>query len=245
MKLKCKFSFQFRIFSFNSIKSKVSYSLLSSLIIDTPEKLSLLRDGAYSDFKNVVYITATADPNVLLLPMEFSCAPFLQVHFDDGHNRVYVHPVHKYVAGKFTVGANLTLGLPSDYVRYALTFGPKVSVTEDDLANIMRWKDATDLEFSDHGDLPARLAQRIQYGQWLRRLEKITLDARRHSYETLQAAGFIKRLDSLTYIRFKYGDLNLKEAEQFTEKQRATAWWKCEEQGDSFKCFHQMNWLRH
>lgn len=182
---------------------------------------------------------------MLSLPAHFSSAQFLQVHFDDGHNRVYVHPAHKYVAGKYSVGANLTLGLPTDYTYYALTFGPQASVTDADLANIMRWNDATDFELSEHGDLAVRLAQQVQTGQRFRRLTALTLDARPHTYESLQAIPFIKRLQSLTYIRFKYGDLSAEEVKKFEQNQERDAWWSCGPIGDSFKCMHQMNWLNH
>lgn len=216
----------------------------SRLTIDTPEKLAALRNGTYDDFRNVVFVTSDAGPNVLSLPNEFSTVAFLQMHFIDGNNKVYIHPEHKFVGGSFTVGENVTLNLPTDYEYFALAFGPDVTITNHDIENIMQWKKATQLEFFDYGNLAERLAERIWFGVQLSRLERLTLIVRPQSFKNVEVSKFIDRLSSVVYVRFKYQDLDREQIEEFRGNQKGRAWWAYHPEADSFKCIKDLKWAR-
>lgn len=167
------------------------------------------------------------------------------MHFTDGDNKIYIHPEHKFVGGRFGAGANLTLGIPTNYEYYALNFGSKVTVTDADVNYILQWKLATIFELIDYGDLPARLAQHIESGVRFQHLEKLTLSVRRHSYKTLKIKPFIGKLPSLTYARFKYPDLDFQQLRKFNDNQEMAAWWTCRTEAESMKCLKKLNWVNH
>lgn len=198
----------------------------NSLTITTPAQYEQLKLGEFTDSYDTIFIRPNAHPNILLEPKRFWNTRYFSMNFHDGQgNQIAIYPIWQSVVATFHAGANLTLGIPSNYQTYHLLFDGESSFTTTDLDYILEWKETRSISINSEDDIAVKLLQRIDELKQLEHLERFFVYIERHSFRNVKVVQFLDQLKSLQLAQFSCYSLSKEEIEEFVKSQQTPNEW--------------------
>lgn len=190
-------------------------------IIATQDQLEQFESGFFDENPyGIVTFEASAHDDVLSLPARFANMKYGSLIFNDNNkNTVQLMPLFSGLEAHFFYGKSLTVGLPTTYERYYVTFTDAVTVTEDDIDTILSWYKAKMIIARGGDDIAYELMLRIDDLSKLRALETLELSVQRLTHVKLQVAPFLEALPELKTIKFDVSALTPEEKKEFVLNQ--------------------------
>lgn len=195
----------------------------ASLVIKTPEQFEELKQEAYGGSPlQLVTIEAGAYPDVLQWPQFFADSKYALLHFHGAHqNTVQLTPSFRGVEAHYFGGKAVVGGLPLNYERYFVTFTDAVTITGDDIDNILRWSDAKMIVFRGGDDIAFELYLRVNELERFAELEQLELSVQRLTHVRVMVQPFLDALPALKKLSFDTSALRPEEKQEFIRNQRA------------------------
>lgn len=169
----------------------------------------------------VVTFEESAHENVLALPSLYAYTNYGTLIFNKGKSSVRLMPQFRGVEAHYFEGNGVTVGLPSLYQRYFITFTDAVMITEDDIDHILLWTNAQIIVIHGGDDIAYELMLRENALSELSLLEHLELSVQRLSHAKLKVQTFLDALPSLKTITFNVAALNIEEKGEFIANQGA------------------------
>lgn len=175
-----------------------------------------------------MYIEAGAHPNILGEAKHFWNASNHIIDFRDvdyKFNYITLQPREQKVVAVFQDGYNMTIGLPTNYVDYSVTFSLNAFVTAADVEAILQWHSVKYLEIHDECNVAYMLLARSGDLKKMQHLESLKLDIQKFSAGKMELQ-FLVNFPALRRAEFKFRRFSEAEIEDFLARQDMPAGFK-------------------
>lgn len=175
-----------------------------------------------------MHIEAGAHSHLLGEPKYFWDASNHIIDFRDvdyKFNYVTLQPTERKAIGVFHDGFNMTIGLPNNFVDYALTFRMNAFVTGGDIDAMLQWQAVEHLVIRDECNVAYELFARADEMSVMRCLETLQLDIQKTSMAKIRLAAFMVRLPRLQRVEFRFRSVDQDEIDVYLDEQAVPADW--------------------
>lgn len=184
---------------------------LCSTTIDNPATYDLFKRREYAVNDDTVIIEPGAHPDLMSEAKYFWNATNRLIRFNDvdyKSNYIILQPKDQIVIAGFQRGANLTLGLPANFVDYAVDFKWTTMVTADDLNYILTWTNVKNLQIHDECNVAYNLLQRIDHMKAMVNLEQLSLDIHEYAMPQMTLKPFFENFPKLQQATFVFRNVS-------------------------------------
>lgn len=192
---------------FSNKNTKCHYLPSSSTTIDNPKTYDLFKRRQYAVNDDTVIIEPGAHPNLLSEAKYFWNATNQLIRFNDINyksNYIILQPTQQAAMADFQKGADLTLGLPANFINYKINFDSMTMVTVSDLKYILTWTNVKYLEIHDECNVAYELLKRIDDMKSMTNLEQLTLNIHSYAMPQMVLKPFLENFPMLKQVEFVF-----------------------------------------
>lgn len=211
----------------------------SAKVIDAAE-YARVKAGEIFPNIDVVRMSSTAHPDILLEPVHFRNSSYYELHFAAGFASVHLYPLDRE-ARVIVAKRNLEFAVPDGYNRYGFEFKHAAEVTAGHIEAILRCKSATYLSLKDgRMGLAGQLFARVDEMRAMTRLTMFDVTVHRDDRDAFKFAPFFA-LPALKYVHFRLQNFFKNEYAEFVAAQQIPDGWVRRRELSHTTPWHQYN----